>query len=257
MLFSINCASQSKSVPVINNPKISSLLEDAHNKWRSNNYSEAIVNLDNIINLDTLNCSWPYSHRAYLKGLNKDYLGAISDYTYAIENEKDCTFLFKQDDFDVGSINISIEKLYFERGKFKNKIEDYMSAISDFNEAIKIEKTFSEAYYQRGNSKLYLGDNRGAILDYDIAINLNPKFQYNYNLYYYRGFAKVNIKDYQGALLDLNKYIDKNKEDDSGYIQRGIINLNLNEKEKACLDFSRAGELGNNEAYILIRENCN
>jgi tetratricopeptide (TPR) repeat protein len=257
IFLSINGNSQSKSKLSVDNPRLSFLLEDAHNKWRSDDYSEAIKNLDSVIDEDTLHCSWPYSHRAFLKVLNKDYLGAISDYTYAIENEKHCVFYFKQDGLKVGSVDVPIVRLYFERGKVKIKTEDYMSAISDFNEVIKINKTFSEAFYERGNVKYFLGDDRGAISDYNIVLNLKPTFPYNYNLYFYRGCAKKNLKDYQGALLDLNKYIERNKEDDYGYLIRGIIQLNLNQKDKACMDFSRAGELGNSEAYDLIKKYCN
>ena len=41
------------------------------------------------------------------------------------------------------------------------------------------------------------------------------------------------------------------------FINRGIIRINfLEQKEKGCLDFSRAGELGITKAYELIKEQC-
>ena len=41
------------------------------------------------------------------------------------------------------------------------------------------------------------------------------------------------------------------------YLLRGIAKLKLNQKESACLDFSKAGELGDVDAYEAIKNFCN
>ena len=52
-------------------------------------------------------------------------------------------------------------------------------------------------------------------------------------------------------MIELNP---KNKE---AYSNRGIAKLNLKDKNGACLDWSKAGELGYEEAYDMIKKNCN
>lgn len=61
---------------------------------------------------------------------------------------------------------------YFSRGNFKKLLEDYIGALEDYNEAIKLKPLFSEAFYQRGNVKTFLNDEKGALSDYDKAIKI-------------------------------------------------------------------------------------
>ncbi len=41
------------------------------------------------------------------------------------------------------------------------------------------------------------------------------------------------------------------------YYNKGIAKYKLGDKYSACLDWSKAGELGNYNAYDLIKKNCN
>jgi hypothetical protein len=43
----------------------------------------------------------------------------------------------------------------------------------------------------------------------------------------------------------------------NSYYYRGLSYLKLDKKSKACSDFSKAGELGNSDAYNIITKNCN
>jgi len=61
---------------------------------------------------------------------------------------------------------------YFSRGNFKKLLGDYGGAILDYNKAIKLEPSFSEAYYQRGIAKNFINDEDGALYDFNKAINL-------------------------------------------------------------------------------------
>ena len=65
------------------------------------------------------------------------------------------------------------------------------------------------------------------------------------------------LEDYQGAILDFTEAIQLNSKDEGSYHFRGLAKLKLNQKENACLDFSKAGELGDADAYEAIKSFCN
>ncbi|MCZ8330826.1 MAG: hypothetical protein O9282_05900 [Flavobacterium sp.] len=241
--------------PMINDPEISSLIESSNTKFRDGDYSGAINDFNQIIEKDLINCSWTYSQRAFYKGLNKDYYGSIADYTHAIENENFCQFTFNDDEIPHATLDVDLYGLYFSRGKAKMNIDDFIGAILDFNQSVK-NKKYSEAFYERGNAKLFLQDYRGAISDYNTFLKLK-NYSINNDIYFYRGCAKYELKDYSGALLDINMFLKKENEDALGYLQRGLIKVALNQKHNACMDFSKAGELGNEEGYKMIKKHCN
>ena len=78
----------------------------------------------------------------------------------------------------------------------------------------------AESFLKLGQNRAIKGDYTGAIADYDKAIELNPKY------------AEV-------------------------YFNRGIAKFILKEKDGACLDWSKAGALGDANAYDLIKKYCN
>lgn len=123
------------------------------------------------------------------------------------------------------------------------------------------------AYYFRGAEKADLGDVRGAIVDLDKAIELNPKFC---EAYYYRGRYKIGLKNYQDAIADLDRAIELHPNDfPKAYYYRGLAKISLSEtknwlsklitdeKTSGCEDLSKAGQLGYDYAYKVIKERCN
>jgi hypothetical protein len=50
--------------------------------------------------------------------------------------------------------------------------------------------------------------------------------------------------------------IELNPNDKFAYYNRGSAKYNLNQKNSACLDWSKAGELGFSEAYDAIQRSC-
>ena len=107
---------------------------------------------------------------------------------------------------------------YLKSGCGKDANKNYMGAIMDFNKAIEIEPT-ALAYFLRGLSKNHLEDYRGCIADMTKAIEIEP-------------FGKA-------------------------YLSRGVAKIIIGQKESGCLDLSKAGELGEEEAYNGIRKLCN
>lgn len=72
-----------------------------------------------------------------------------------------------------------------------------------------------------------------------------------------KGTIEWEKQEYQDALSDFNSAIDINPKNIVAYTNRGLLKLELGQKDSGCLDLSKAGELGYEKAYELIREYCN
>jgi tetratricopeptide (TPR) repeat protein len=171
--------------------------------------------------------------------------------------------------------NLNKDSLLFQKANeytrsacFKNSHKDYRGAISDINKTIELQPNDIQAYEIRAIAKKNLQDYRGAIVDYTKAIQLHES-EYNelgiFNTtnfdiarrYNNRAICKEELKDYRGAIADYNKAIDNQPDDYSYYINRGLIKDLTGDKNGACLDWSKAGELGSERAYELIKDYCN
>ena len=100
--------------------------------------------------------------------------------------------------------------------------------------------TRSLNYSLRGNLKYELDDFIGALDDLNEAIKICPK-----NALYYRSRAdaKYELEDYEGAINDLNKFlhIDQNKEDlDLTYYLKAKCNYAIGNIKKAIKDISKS-----------------
>jgi tetratricopeptide (TPR) repeat protein len=130
-------------------------------------------------------------------------------------------------------------------------------------------EAFIRTHQIKSECKFHLKDYRGAIIDYGIALVTLAKYQKKFNgdwvnntfssLCYYNAVSSYKLKNYNEALYSFNKII-KLKTVNSypkTYLYKGLIEIQNKNKDSACLDFSRAGELGCKEAYSLIKKHCN
>ncbi len=100
-----------------------------------------------------------------------------------------------------------------------NKTYDYSEAISDMDEADKILPGIPYVYYNLGNLYCLSSKFVESIDNYSKAISIFP----------YMGDA---------------------------YYNRGLVLIYLKDREKGCIDLSRAGELGVADAYSVISKYC-
>jgi tetratricopeptide (TPR) repeat protein len=106
-----------------------------------------------------------------------------------------------------------------------------------------------------GNAKLNMGDYPGTIRAYTILID---KDSYKLNdALFKRSFCKLKINDYRGVILDCNRLIELNPKDKNAYSYRASAFYHLHKLNDACLDWSKAGELGDDDAYKNIKNICN
>jgi tetratricopeptide (TPR) repeat protein len=90
-------------------------------------------------------------------------------------------------------------------GSAKLQAMDYLGAISDFDQAIKLDPFDPEAYYDRGSAKGLLQDFAAAIEDYNIAIRMKADYA---KAYYTRGLLKMQTGDISGGRADLKMAAD-------------------------------------------------
>ena len=154
----------------------------------ANSHQFKIDNYDMCINLNYKYKSSAYYNRGISKKNLKDYQGAITDYTKAIELDPDYA------------------DAYINRGISKRNLKDYYGAITDYTKAIELDPDDADAYNNRGVVKDDLKDYYGAITDYTKAISLDPDYASAYNN---RGIVKEKsgkpyCSDYKKA-CDLGK----------------------------------------------------
>src|SRR5262249_55778683 len=114
---------------------------------------------------------------------------------------------------------------------------NYMDAITDYSEAIRLEPNDSIAYNDRGAAKCRQGDYTSAIKDCSMSILLNPNFA---NPYQWCGFAKANQDDHISAITDFNEAIRLNPNYAFAYNNRALSYEILGEHKKSQEDHQQA-----------------
>jgi tetratricopeptide (TPR) repeat protein len=209
---------------------------------------------------------------------DENKINHLEYYNKCIKYLEEKSYLNKKKDYDFFDEfdNTQPKTLYILRGEhllFYN--DDYFNAMLDFNKVIEIENILqlskayikenkgfaywnhdlANAYLNRGICKTYLEDFQSAIKDFDKYISLNPYF-FKDEVYYERGCTKLFGKNYFQALEDFNKYLSNNPNEGKAYYFRGSTKYELKNRKGACLDWSKAGELGIKDAYEKIKKHC-
>ena len=133
-------------------------------------------------------------HKAYY---SKNLDEKIECYTKAIESWK----------YYDGKENLAAA--YNNRGNAYVYKGDYNRAISDYNEAIRLNPKYATAYNNRGCIYEKRGDYDKAIEEYEKAIELNPEWEYPVENIGYVYFMQGKLDD---ALEQLNKALSMKKE---------------------------------------------
>ena len=127
----------------------------------------------------------------------------------------------------ISSIESNVQVLSMDdtgntRARVKDQVirqYDYTDAVDDMKKAAEIVPDMPYAYYNLGNLYCLSSEHISSIENYTKAIELYP----------YMGDA---------------------------YFNRGLVLIYLKDKEKGCIDLSRAGELGVQDAYGVIKKYC-
>lgn len=124
-----------------------------------------------------------------------------------------------------------------QMGKNAIYFDDYVSAIDNFNNIIRLKPYLSEPYFFRGVAKMNLDDYEGAIQDYSSAIDLNPNY---FLAYMYRGIAFHNLRKYKDAMQDYNEAIALDPSNAYVYANRGMTKAQTGDYKGAEKDYSKS-----------------
>ncbi|MEH2243176.1 tetratricopeptide repeat protein [Nostoc sp.] len=126
------------------------------------------------------------------------------------------------------------------QGVEKFNQHDYRGAITDFNQAIRLNPNNAQPYYNRGLARSGLGDHTGAISDYNQALRLNSKFT---DAYSDRGWEYYKLGNYKQAISDYNQAMEIYPKYGRSYYLRGIVYAAQGNYKQSIADYNKAIEL--------------
>ncbi|MBR4994631.1 MAG: tetratricopeptide repeat protein [Alistipes sp.] len=167
--------------------------------------------------------------RGVTQSLIKQYTNAVGTLTFAI------------------TANPSNPFLYLNRSTTRAEMIDFISSIDNSYQKITIDSDPAKRLNNRG-SRIYNYDD--AIEDINKAIKLYPDFAYSY--YNRAGLYAISGK-YPEAFEDYSKAIELHPSFGEAYYNRGLVQIYMKDTHKGCLDLSKAGELGIEDAYEALK----
>lgn len=147
---------------------------------------------------------------------------------------------------------------YNNRGLAYYNIGEFKKALYDFNEVTKLKTDDAVIHYHKARCKAELKDFYGAISDYSMAITKTDNNKTKTTLLINRSNSYVQLKNYDKAVKDLDDALNLDEINIQALIKRGLLYLVVfDKKEKGCIDISKAGENGYDQAYEIIKDYCN
>ena len=150
-----------------------------------------------------------------------------------------------------------VERLYegffrMNRGVLRAEMIEFISSIENNVQVLSMDDAGTTRARVRDQvTRQY--DYSEAIDDMKAASEIIPDIPYVYynlgNLYCLSSEHINSIENYTKA-IDLYPYMG------DAYFNRGLVLIYLKDKEKGCIDLSRAGELGIQDAYSVINKYC-
>jgi len=129
---------------------------------------------------------------------------------------------------------------YRERGVAAYRSGDFLGAIGNFDEAIRLNPNDAQSYNIRGNVWDELGIYERALADYDEAIRIDPN---NPAVFHDRAILWYRKGALDEALVDLDRAIRFSFADANIYCDRGLVWYQKGRHDRAIADFNQAIKL--------------
>lgn len=141
---------------------------------------------------------------------------------------------------------------HMNRGVLRAEMIDFLNSIQSNVQTLTMDD--QGAARARVSDQVYNSyDYSEAISDLQEAVSIVPDipyFHFNLGNLYCLDSQLVNSIDSYSRAISLYPYMG------DAYYNRGLVLIYLKDKEKGCIDLSRAGELGVAEAYSVISKYC-
>ena len=137
----------------------------------------------------------------------------------------------------------------YERGKKYGDNNDYVNAIKEFTEAIKLDPNYVKAYVGRGKTYQLMRQSENAIKEFDEAIRRDP----NYAPAYARR-GKLNFLEGHDdeAISDCTKAISLDPKNADAYSVRGSASFAKGQVNEAISNFNEAIRLDPKNAMFFV-----
>lgn len=158
-------------------------------------------------------------------------------------------------DFDKSiELNANKAEVYYFKGYCNYELARYKASIEAYSKAIEIRPKYAEAMYNRGAAKAELKDFESGAKDFELALASDPNLE---NGRINIALSKLAQEQYEEAIKDFDIIIEKRgKNLAKAYFYRGEAYYELKNKEKACDDWLKASNLGNENGSSNIEDFC-
>ncbi len=138
---------------------------------------------------------------------------------------------------------------YIGRAKLRLATGDTIAALDDINQALKLNKNATNAYVMRADIAISSSkDFANALSDMDEAIKLQPQFA---GFFINRAFLRYNLDDYFGAMADYDYAIQLEPLNTAALFNRGLLRAEVHDNNKAIEDFSKVIQLDPDNYHAL------
>ena len=218
--------------------RLEDFLKRIDNRYLALSWRDSSLPADTLVMLDKeytrqINVSAPswidLFERGISQSLIKQYTNSVNTYTSAIE------------------LNPSNPFLYLNRSTTRAEMIDFISSIDNSYQRITIDSDPANRLHNN-TKRTYSYDE--AVADLNKVLKLFPDFAY---AYYNRANLNALSGDLPTAFEDYTKAIEQHPHFAEAYYNRGIIQIFMKDTRKGCLDLSKAGELGIEEAYEVLK----
>ncbi len=151
-------------------------------------------------------------------------------------------------DFAISEIGSDNPFFYLNRATIRAEMIDFISSLDNSTQRITIDTDPANRLKNSASRRSYGYDQ--AIADLDRCIELYPTFAHPY---YNKANLLAKSGMYPEAYEAYTKAIELHPTFAEAYYNRGVVQIYMEDTRKGCLDLSKAGELGVNRAYEVLK----
>jgi tetratricopeptide (TPR) repeat protein len=204
---------------------------------------------------------------------------------FIIDNKNDSLIDYKKLNIRIDELlkkDVKSYQLWFCKGLLAEKLQNYNTALEAYTHVLELKPDFVFAWLNRANASFemlnfinsigetieigvdnqsksvvansdFVQDYSQILNDYSKVIEKNPDLPF---AYYNRANLKVKSKNYDASIFDYERAIKLEPDFADAYYNLALVLIYQENFEKACQILSKAGELGLQKAYLVIKKYC-